>query len=59
MAVEANNGLSKRKLFRFAAVERYLEFDCRRCIRLLGRLGILRIRETTAVRKGFRCDGEG
>jgi hypothetical protein len=45
------NELSKRKQFSFADVDRHLEFDCHRDIRLLGRLGI-RIRETTAVREG-------
>ena len=53
MVVEAiENELSKRKQFRFADVDRHLEFDCHRYSRLLGRLGILRIREATAVRKG-------
>ena len=42
MAVEAiENELSKRKQFSFADVNRYLEFDCNRYIRLLGRLGFL------------------
>ena len=53
MVVEAiQNELSKRKQFSFADVDRHLEFDCNRYIRLLGRLGFLRIREATAVRKG-------
>ena len=52
MAVEAiENELSKRKQFSFADVNRYLEFDCNRHIRLLGRLGFLRIQETTAGRE--------
>jgi hypothetical protein len=36
------NGLSTRKQFSFADVNRHLDFDCNRPIRLLGRLGFLR-----------------
>jgi hypothetical protein len=36
------NGLSKRKQFSFADVNRHLDFDCNRYIRLLGRLGFLK-----------------
>jgi hypothetical protein len=40
LLVEAiENGLSKRKQFSFADVNRHLDFDCNRYIRLLGRLG--------------------
>jgi len=43
MAVEViENELRKRKQFSFADVGRHLEFDCNRCIRLLGRLGFLK-----------------
>ena len=43
MAVEViENELSKRKQFSFADVNRHLEFDCNRYIRLLGRLGFLK-----------------
>ena len=43
MVVEAiQNELSKRKQFSFADVDRHLEFDCNRYIRLLGRLGFLK-----------------
>jgi hypothetical protein len=39
LLVEAiENGLSKRKQFSFADVNRHLDFDCDRYIRLLGRL---------------------
>ena len=42
LLVEAiENGLSKRKQFSFADVNRHLDFDCDRYIRLLGRLGFL------------------
>ena len=42
LLVEAiENGLSKRKQFSFADVNRHLDFDCNRYIRLLGRLGFL------------------
>jgi hypothetical protein len=42
LLVEAiENGLSKRKQFSFADVNRHLDFDCDRYIRLLGRLGLL------------------
>ena len=34
-------GLSTRKQFSFADVNRHLDFDCDRYIRLLGRLGFL------------------
>jgi hypothetical protein len=34
------NELSKRKQFSFGDVNRHLEFDCNRYIRLLGRLGV-------------------
>ena len=40
LAVEAiENGLSTQKQFSFADVDRHLDFDCHRYIRLLGRLG--------------------
>jgi len=43
LVVEAiQNELSKRKQFSFADVDRHLEFDCNRYIRLLGRLGFLK-----------------
>lgn len=43
LLVEAiENGLSKRKQFSVADANRHLDFDCNRCIRLLGRLGFLR-----------------
>ena len=42
MAVEViENELRKRKQFSFADVNRHLEFDCNRYIRLLGSLGFL------------------
>ena len=42
LLVEAiEHGLSKRKQFSFADVNRHLDFDCNRYIRLLGRLGFL------------------
>ena len=42
LLVEAiENGLSKRKQFSFADVNRHLDFDCNRYIRLLGRLGFV------------------
>ena len=42
LLVEAiDHGLSQRKQFSFADVNRHLDFDCNRCIRLLGRLGFL------------------
>ncbi len=42
LLVEAiENGLSKRKQFSFADVNRHLDFDCDRYIRLLGRLGFV------------------
>jgi hypothetical protein len=42
LAVEAiENGLSTKKQFSFADVNRHLDFDCHRYIRLLGRLGFL------------------
>jgi hypothetical protein len=42
LLVEAiEHGLSNRKQFSFADVNRHLDFDCNRCIRLLGRLGFL------------------
>ena len=42
LLVEAiENGLSKREQFSFADVNGHLDFDCNRCIRLLGRLGFL------------------
>ena len=36
------NELSKNKQFSFADVNSHLDFDCNRCIRLLGRLGFLK-----------------
>ena len=42
LLVEAiEHGLSTRKQFSFADVNRHLDFDCNRYIRLLGRLGFL------------------
>jgi hypothetical protein len=42
LLVEAiEHGLSKRKQFSFANVNRHLDFDCNRYIRLLGRLGFV------------------
>jgi len=42
LLVEAiEHGLSNRKQFSFADVNRHLDFDCNRYIRLLGRLGFL------------------
>ena len=42
LLVEAiENGLSKRKQFSFADVNRHLDSDCDRYIRLLGRFGFL------------------
>ena len=42
LLVEAiEHGLSTRKQFSFADVNRHLDFDCDRYIRLLGRLGFL------------------
>lgn len=42
-AVEViDNELSHKKQFNFADVNRSLDFDCHRCVRLLGRLGYLK-----------------
>jgi hypothetical protein len=42
LLVEAiENGLSKRKQFSFADVNRHLDFDCNRYIRKLGRVGLV------------------
>jgi hypothetical protein len=42
LLVEAiNHGLSQRKQFSFVDVNRHLDFDCNRYIRLLGRMGFL------------------
>ena len=37
-----NRELSQRTQFNFADVNRHLDFDCHRCIRMLGRLGYLK-----------------
>ena len=49
LAVEAiENGLSTKKQFSFADVNRHLDFDCNRYIRLLGRLGFHLLGSKTA-----------